>query len=446
MEEGGPKYRALADAIERDVFSGGLKPGDRLPTHRELADVLGVNVSTITRGYAEAERRGVVSGAVGRGTFVSSDAATSTSMVSFEPNAPGMIEMGLVYPYYSLDPDIREGMRRLIRRRDPAAFMRYSDPRGLPEHRKAGAAWLARYGLDVSPENVIACSGAQHALTCCLGAFFRAGDRVAADSLTYPGMKTLAAMLGIRLTPVDMDEDGMIPESLDTACRRESIQGLYLMPGMQNPTTIGMPAERREALARVAERRSLLVIEDDAYELTAGGGAPPVASFLPERSLYIAGLSKCLGAGLRVAFAAAARGDLRRELAKAVLNTVWMTAPINVELAAQWIMDGTADRTVERKRGESRRRFDIAGDSLGGLRFQGRRTGLFLWLELPESRRGRSFETRARELGVNVFGAEKFAVGGARVPAGARISLSGPRDADELRRGLSVLRELIRNP
>lgn len=90
----GPLYHSLADAIERDIRSGRLSPGTRLPTHRDLADALGVNVSTVTRGYAEAERRGLVHATVGRGTFVSSDGGASPSLVAPEPHAPGWWKWG----------------------------------------------------------------------------------------------------------------------------------------------------------------------------------------------------------------------------------------------------------------------------------------------------------------------------------------------------------------
>ena len=65
----GPLYQAIAEALAEDTSRGVLAAGQRLPTHRELADRLGVTVGTVTRAYAEAARRGLVSGEVGRGTF-----------------------------------------------------------------------------------------------------------------------------------------------------------------------------------------------------------------------------------------------------------------------------------------------------------------------------------------------------------------------------------------
>jgi len=435
-------YKGLADAIERDIASGVLVPGERLPPHRDLADELGMNVSTVTRGYREAQKRGLVSGTVGRGTFVASDAATSTSLVSFEPAMPGMLELGLIAPLHSLDPDISDGFRRIARRRDTSSFMRYSDPRGLPEHRKAGAEWAGRYGMDTGAENIIVCAGAQHALTCTLSGLFQAGDRVATDALTYPGLKTLATMLGIRLVPIAMDDHGMIPSSLDAACRRDEIKAVYLMPGVHNPTTVSIPEGRRRELAKLADWHDLILIEDDAYDLTDPGRIAPICTHARHRSVSIAGMSKSLAAGLRVAFVVTARQYIK-PIAQAVLNTIWMAPPLNAELASLWIADGTADEVVRRKSMAAARRYMLACDVLEGFRFRGKRSGFYLWLDLPDPWTGTALEIAAREKGVNVFGAEKFVVGEAQPPAAVRISLTGTDSLEDLGKGLSILADIL---
>lgn len=438
----GPLYKQLADAIEQDIFSGRLQPGEKLPTHRDLADLLEINVTTVTKGYKEAERRGLIAGTVGRGTYVSSDAGTSTPMVSHEAHAPGMIELGLVNPLYHLDPDLAAELKKLCRRRDTSALMQYSDPGGLPEHRAVGAEWANRFGLGVTANNIVVCSGAQHALTCALSGLFRSGDRIATDSLTYPGMKTLASMLGLRLVPVLMDQSGMLAGSLDRICRREQIRGLYLMPGVQNPTTTTVSESRRDALAKVVIKHDLIVIEDDAYDLTRPGVIPPITALIPDNGVYIAGISKALAAGLRVAFMATSQ-KYRRPICEAVLNTVWMTPPLNVELVSMWIRDGVADKVVDLKRKEAAKRFALAEKILQDYSFTGIATGFFIWLSLPSPWRGLIFEQRMRELGVNVFGAEKFTVGDAPAPAAARISLTGAKSIDELGAGLQLIKRVL---
>lgn len=441
-KENRPKFKLLADAIERDVYSGILKPGEKLPTHRDMADSLKMNVSTVTRGYAEAEKRGLVCGTVGRGTFIAQDAITNTPMVSFEPHAPGMIELGLVNTFYELDPDIQDAMKRLTRRRNLNTFLQYTDPHGLPEHCETGSEWIKFYQMEVDPDEILVCSGAQHGLSCCLSSLFRSGERIATDHLTYPGMKTLAAMLGIKLVPIQMDEQGMIPDVLDTVCRRDNISGLYLMPGVQNPSTACMSIERRQEIARTAAMHGLTIIEDDAYALTVDNILPPVSSFARDRSVHIAGVSKTIAVGLRVAFMSAT-GEIREKLAHAILNSIWMTPTLNTELICQWIQDGTAEKTMLLKRKAAQLRFESVRDLTSEMIFAGNPNGFFLWTKLPEPWRGFMLETRAREKGLNIFSAEKFAVGDSPVPPMIRLSLSGPKSIEELRHGLEILNEII---
>ncbi len=437
-----PLYKQLADGIEHDIFSGRLHAGEKLPTHRDLADLLEMNVTTVTRGYKEAERRGLIAGTVGRGTYVTSDAGINSAMVSCEPHAPGMIEMGLVNPLCQLDPDLAAGLKRICRRRDVSALMHYSDPEGLPEHKAVGAEWANRYGLKVSSDSIMVCSGAQHALTCVLSGLFCPGDRIATDSLTYPGIKTLAAMLGLRLVPVEMDQSGMLPESLDRICRREQIKGLYLMPGVQNPTTATLSLSRRDTLAEIVGRYSLIVIEDDAYDLTRTGVIPSISSLVPDNGIYIAGISKALAAGLRVGFMVVPK-EFRKGVREAILNTTWMTPPLNVELVSMWIKDGTADKVIDLKRNESARRFVLAENILHDYSFTGMTSGFFIWLILPAPWRGHVFEQRMRELGVNIFGAERFTVGDASAPAAVRISLTGTLSIEELSVGLQLIKRVL---
>lgn len=438
----GPKYLALADALADAVRDGTLLPGERLPTHRDLADALHVTVGTITRAYAEAQRRGLVTGTVGRGTFVARAVAVDPSMSAGRPFAPGTVELGLVTPPPP-EPDLAEALRRLARRPDLDRLMHYHVQPGLPHHRAAGAAWAGRCGLDARPSDVLVCAGAQHALTVALLGLLRPGQRIACDALTYPGLKTLARQLGLLLTAVSGDAQGMSPEALDTACRRDEIAALYLMPGVSNPTARHMPPERRAALAETARRRGLAIIEDDVYALTrAGAPVPPVASLAPERTVFVAGLSKVLSAGLRISYLVAPE-DWKRPLAEALFNTVWMAPPLMAELAAMWIEDGTADRVRALRLAESARRNALARELLSPFVHQGHETAYFRWLELPSGWTGPAFEAAARQAGVNVFAAEKFAVGHDPVPAAARIALSAPMDMDDLGKGLGILRDLL---
>lgn len=435
-------YIAIADALERDIRNGTLKPGQKLPTHRDLADIIGVNVSTATRAYKEAERRGLISGTVGRGTYIAADVEATSSLVKVDQKTHKMIEMGLVLPLYNVEPDISEIIEKLLKYKQLNRFLRYTDPLGLPEHRETGAYWTKRFGISATADDIVICAGAQHALTCCLNSLFKPGDRIAVDSLTYPGMKSISKDLGIRLEPVLMDEEGMIPENLETVCHRNSISGIYLMPSMQNPTTASMSLKRREEIAEIVQRSNLILIEDDVYSFANQSHPQAIASLIPENSIYIAGISKAFYAGLRVAFVAAPE-QFRYKIAKAVLNTIWMAPPLNAAIVSECIKDGTADRIISLKLKEISKRVMVTKDKLSVYSFRGTSNSLFIWLNTPEGWTGKEFELTAREIGVNVFCADKFAVGGAAAPSAIRISLTGAETIEELNEGLNGLDKLL---
>ncbi|MBU1039858.1 MAG: PLP-dependent aminotransferase family protein [Proteobacteria bacterium] len=437
-----PKYLGLADAILSDVERGALKQGDRLPTHRDLADALGVTVGTVTRGYAEAARRGLVRGEVGRGTVVSLGRDDATPWWGNDVSLPERIDLGLVTGMYGLDPDLSAGLRELAARGDVQELLCYQPSRGMARHREVGAAWLSRYGLSVIPEHVLVTSGGQHALVVLFSTLFRPGDRIAASSLNYPGLMSAASLAGLKLVPLECDEEGMLPEALAEACARETVRGLYLMPGVHNPTTAGAGPERLAQLADIARQRGLLVVEDAAYALTAEGSLRTLADLAPERTFFIASVSKSIAGGLRVAFVASPQEHVER-LSLGITGTTWLAAPLCVELACLWIADGTADKVLARKRAEGARRSDLAREVLAGQRVRSRRDGYFLWLELPEPWRGADFERAALERGVVVVAGESFALGQTSAPMAVRISLSAARSHEELRRGLMVLAELL---
>lgn len=435
-------YIAIADALERDVRNGTLKPGEKMPTHRELADVIGVNVTTITRAYRDAEKRGLITGTVGRGTYITADLGVDASMARTGEKPVKAIEMGLVLPLYNKEPDITGTIGKVVRDRNFDRYMRYTDPLGLPEHRETGALWVKRYGVDLPKENILICAGAQHALTCCLGSLFKAGDKIATELLIYPGMKAAAKAAGIRLEPAVADKEGMTPDSLERVCQRHEVKGVYLMPGMQNPTTAVMSMQRRKELADIISRYGLILIEDDMYSFSNRDNFQAITQLIPDSSVYIAGVSKAFFSGLRVAFVAASEKMLY-SIGQAVVNTIWMVPSFNVAIICECINSGLADRIITAKLEEAAARFAAAGEKLAGYRFRGMPGGFFIWLSLPDGWSGREFELAARENGVHIFCADKFAVGGGKAPSAIRISLTGAETMEEFIKGLDILKSIL---
>lgn len=443
-----PAYVALADAIERDLAAGRLEPGARLPTHRRLARALGVTVGTVTRGYAEAERRGLTIGEVGRGTFVrQSSAAGPLAIGGDRPDAAGLIDLSLSLPCdiggAAEGEALRETLREIAGERSAARLLAYTPESATASQREVFAATLRMLGVPARPDSITCTVGVQHGLTLIASALLRPGDTLLCGALTYPGARALGQLCGLKLRPVEIDEEGMCPDAIESACRAEAgAAALYVVPNIQNPTNAVLSAARRQRLAEIAAEHDLLVIEDDVHGFLMDDRPPPIASFAPDRTVYATSLAKALTTGLRTGVLHAP-DDLVARLRAAVRSSVWMPPPLMQEVTARWLASGTAERIMTRKRAETRARQSEAVEALTGLRVQTHPDSLHLWLHLPDPWRSEQFVDQAAQRGVLVAGAEAFVVGRGEVPHAVRVSTGRAADRAELRRGLAGLVEVL---
>ena len=437
------RYGAIVQALRRDIVAGKLKPGERLPTHRELADSLGVAVGTVTRAYAEAERQGLVQGEIGRGTFVRGPKSRSPQPVrEVGENTPGFVDLSLNYPLYCEDPDLSPSLTSLARHKDLPRLLQYQANEGIDRHRKTGAQWIARFGVDVTHDAVVVCSGAQHALMCSFAAVTKPGDLVLTEALTYPGARGVAEMLHAKLLGVATDDEGMRPDALLATCRRRKARAIYLTPTLQNPTSTILSAKRRREIVEIAKAHDLWIIEDDVHRRLVPDAPPALATLAPDRTFFIAGTSKSVSGGLRVAFLACPPTMIGR-VVQSVWATIWMVPPLCAEIVCRWIEDGTAEETVARKRAEAKARQKIARETLGAFSYRAHEHGLYLWLDLPKPWTSADFAAAARRRGVGVTAAEAFLVDDTDAPAAVRICLGAPRDRETLLHGLRVLAGLL---
>ncbi len=437
-----PRYRAIADAIAHDLAEGRLRAGDRLPPHRDLADALGVTVGTVSRGYAEAERRGLTRGEVGRGTFLSG--ASSLDPWPEPASDSAIVDLSLSLPV-SLPEEGRalaETLRQIGSDGGADACLAYQSQSANAHQRSIASTWLKQLGLSVGADEVLVTAGSQHALNVVLSALFQPGQVVLTEALTYPSIKSQARAFGIRLRGVEMDEEGMCPDALERACRLEPRPaGLYLVPTLQNPTSAILPEERRLALARVAENQGLWIIEDDVHAFLPAESPTPIAVYAPERTLYLASVAKCLAPGLRTGFLAAPAA-LRARLLSGIHTSMWMPPPLMVEVTTRWLADGTAERLIAAKRRETESRQRLAQRVLGEHRPRAHPSGYQIWLELPEPWHTDEFVARARERGVITVGAGAFAVSRTYVPQAVRLSIGLPT-RPALERGLTTINEIL---
>lgn len=433
-----PIYRAIADALERDVTEGVLRDGTRLPTHRELADRLGVTPLTITRAYREASRRGLIDSTVGRGTFVRTLAAAHETPLRDDA-------------FVDLSRNIIEGSdatdiepRDLAQVRSFIHDAEYHPTEGLFRHRSAASAWIRRSGVHVPPERIVITPGAQQSIVSILAALCRPGDTIAAEALSYPRMSSIAALLHLKVLPIACDEEGLNPKALERATRGARPKALYTIPTFQNPTGTVMPQRRREEVAAVIRRLQLPTIEDDVYGFLLPDAPPPLATLVPEWGCYVSSVSKSVSPSLRLGFSALPEHLVER-VTGAFAATTAFTSSIDAEIFTLLFERGSADRTILAKRDLIATNRRIAERALGDMTYDSHPSSPHLWLHLPDTTDCRELADRTRQRGVGIAPSSVFAFDRRDLPNAVRISVGATSDAKHLERALRVIASLAQD-
>ena len=429
-----PRYVAIADAISRDVDRGNLRAGDRLPPQRKLAGVLGMDFTTVSRGYAEAQKRGLVESYVGRGTFVRSPAAQASGS---DPMRARDEDLTMNMPPEPRDPDLlrrmREGLGYIGANIVP--LLRYQSTLGSDRDRSVASTWLSGRGVNAQQDRVAITPGAHATMLAILSILAGPGDTILCEAITYPGLRTIAGRLRLNLIGVPMDEHGIVPDALDHAIKEHGPKALYLTPTLHNPTTLTMPAFRRAAIAAVVNQSGLHVLEDDAYGFIPSDAPDALAAHAPDLTWYIGGLSKCLGGGLRLAYTLAPSSRCASSLGHALRSTAVMASPISSALATRWIEDGTAEQILRSIRAESVARQALASELLSGFDYRSAPNAFNLWLRLPHGSRRADFMGRMAGRHIGIMPSDAFTVLG-EPGEHVRVCLGGSITRDELRRGL----------
>ncbi|MDO8877301.1 MAG: PLP-dependent aminotransferase family protein [Pseudolabrys sp.] len=436
----GPRYLALAGAIAEAIDSGHLSPGSQLPPQRDLAEYLGVTVGTVGRAYSIMKKRQLVSGEVGRGTFVCS---TGEAMPNFLPERlPGTIDFACYRsPVFDLSEQLTHALSQVTARAILMPFHKYPPAEGLLSHRTAGATWIRRTGLQVPPERVIACGGGQQALLMAVSTLVDPGEILLAEQLTYSGVNSIGALLDRQLSPVAIDDEGVIPDALEEAVAATGARCVYLQPTVHNPTTATMSEARRRRIADVARRLDLTLIEDDAAISGMTERPLPIANFAPERTIYISSFGKSVTPALRVAYVASPPA-LWERLVNSLHALTLANSPIPLEIASLMIADGSADAIARANLVELEKRNATALSLLTGWKVSSHPAAFFQWLHLPPPWTAADFCEAARREGVSVVPADNFTVGDGVPPRAVRISVNPAQKSNVLAKGIEILTRL----
>lgn len=465
----GPKYRVIADAMSEDIRLGTLPAGAKLPTHRDLAWRLGVTVGTVTRAYQELQRRGLTGGRVGSGTYVFepttrpvfaaprsslldmcgsqtafADADSGGNVIAaLHSDTPAGINLSMNRPPPGPEAAaLARTLAELSQAEGLEALTRYNPAPGMAHHRAAMAEFIAQVGLSARADEVLLTHGAQHAMAAAALTLIRSGDVVLTEALTYPGFSSLAANLGARIRPVGMDEHGVLPDAFEAAVAATGARAAYLVPVLQNPTTATMPPERLAAIADIARRHNMIIIEDDVYGFQPETRNPPLAELAPDNVIYINGFAKSFAPGLRIGVVRPPKA-LFNALSQAVQITGWMIAPLMGEIATRWIRSGEAHAILQWHREEMKARNAIAAEILAGLSFRARPESLHLWLDLPEGHDAGETIAALAERNVVLVGSENFTAGQTATPRAVRLCIGTPTTRELLAEALAHVKDVL---
>ncbi len=301
----------------------------------------------------------------------------------------------------------------------PQRALQYSTTEGEPALRASLAERTTVRGLPTGPDDLLVTTGSQQALSLLATALLEPGDTVLVENPCYLSALQVFGFAGARIVAVPGDGDGLDPDALEELVARERPKLLYTIPSFQNPTGRTLPAERRAAIARVAARHGLWIVEDDPYgELRFEGERVPwIASYEDayDRAALLGSFSKVMAPGLRLGWLRAPAA-LRQACALAKQAADLHTPTVNQLAAARYLADRDLDAHVARVAAAygDRRDAMLAGlpDALPeGSTWNRPEGGMFLWARLPETYDTTALLPRAVEQDVAYVPGAPFYVG-----------------------------------
>lgn len=435
----GTSGRVLDELADR-IRSGELPAGTRLPTHRQLAQEHGIALETATRIYRRLGHMGLIVGEAGRGTFVREQLELGVEPAR-RPRGPILADLSVNEPLAAEQGEmLRHALRALAGTGNLEALLQQEPAGGRTRDRRQVATYLLSRGIDVPPANVLITNGSQQGLDAALDATTAPGDRIAIGELSYPGMRMLAASRKHEFVSIPLSPAGPDLDALERACARRGVRAIYTEPTMHNPLSWVLSLEQRERIAEIARRHDVWLLEDGTYAFLAPEAPPPLQALAPERTVYIASLSKNFATGLRFGFIVAP-APLIEGLRSGLRASTYGSPSIVTALAVGWLADGSVERMEATRRTDAERRQALARETLADCELVTHPRSYIIWLRLAAGQRMDVIAAALAEQGVLVGTGDRYATNG-RPPHALRLAIGTP-PLEQLADALRVVRTTL---
>lgn len=449
-----PLYRQVFEQLRDSIAAGRLPRGVRLPPTRELAGQLGLNRATISAAYQQLEGEGLISGHVGRGSFVTGDAAVAADLdwgSLLNPAPPSMpsqpesdvISFAASRPSEVLFPldEFRAACSEVLRNRAAISILQLGSPGGYPALRRHLTERAREQEILGDGDDLLVTSGCQQALDLITRSLLRPGDGVLLEDPVYPGMRNLFTLAGARVTGVPVTAAGIDIEHLERTAQRERPKLIVITANFQNPTGATMPLANREAAVRIARATGAVLVENDTYgDLRYTGAEIAPAKHLGGH-VILKSFSKIAFPGLRVGWAIGPRPLIARMQQAKHLNDLHsdqLSQAVLLRFAESGRLNDHRKRVVTAGAERLRAALSACQRYLpSGATFTRPQGGMNIWVRLPEPHNTDDLLARAQRDGVSYVPGRYFAV--SRVESNAlRLSFAG-LEPDRISRGLEIL-------
>tara|TARA_R110000796_G_scaffold210102_1_gene326372 strand:- start:3005 stop:4417 length:1413 start_codon:yes stop_codon:yes gene_type:complete len=423
-------YLRIVSVLSSKISEGYFEVGGLLPSHRSLAKSFDVNLTTVTKSLNYLKERGMISSRAGKGTVVRGRALDHTPPSYDVPDVTPEIDLSVhTQTLTSVNNILRDGSKEFVASAT-SEINQYYPVAGDRQAIDTATKWLLFSDFNISDVHVAVTAGAQHALLVAMAACMQRGDIILAPRLVYQGLKSAAKMLGLGISPVEIDSEGIIPSDLEKAVQNPRVKALFTMPNFDNPTAVTLSCARKKSIASIAKRHSMILIEDDVYRFLAPEGLASLHSMYPEGTFYFSSLSKAISPGCRFGFLAYPPA-FSKAVATALRGSTWMSDRYSLALA-RWLIESNAGEEIiklvrENNVGRHAIALKILGSELNNIKPEGN----IIWLPLGSNAQSSLMKDRLAARGVGVSSSDVFKIGKSSYQNGLRIYKASARNDQE---------------